>query len=157
MSAYEKKPASRFVLYALVGLAIGVACEWVASYAASSGSYQPGAPRFLAHFADPHIGVLIERIVYALLGLICGWAGEFFDRDTWSVTKASVANFLVIVPALTVTGALLGWTGAAGWAGIAGMVLVVVAIWIVIWCVAYLMARRQIARTNTELMRRHTA
>ncbi|MDO5722572.1 MAG: DUF3021 domain-containing protein [Actinomycetaceae bacterium] len=138
-------PALRVIFYATLGLTIGILIELVVS-SANGTTYLAGDPDFLNQFSNHNLAVLIERLVFALLGVVMGLSSELFNRDSWSLGRATAVHALVVTSSLTLAAITLKWI-PLGWA-IFGFILLVLGVFAVIWLVIWFSIARQVARIN---------
>lgn len=137
------------VIYALIGLAIGVISELIFS-AGNSTTYVPGVPAFLAQFDNQNVAVLLERIAYVLLGVVIGLASHLFNIESWSLTKATVVHYLVVLLSLGVCALTLKWM-PFGWAMVLGFVVPATVMYMVIWGAMWLRIFSQIKKASEGL------
>lgn len=137
---------------ALGGVTIGTFIEVFASLAA--GTYVPGTPEYLAAASNPLVAVLVERLLYALLGAISGAAGKLYDSEKLSLGAATAIHAPIIGISVLVIGVYLRWFPIDNpWAYV-GFILVFAAIYAVIWVCLWLYIKGQIKRANQKLAQR---
>ena len=96
-----KEIISNVVLGAAAGIAIGVTIEFIFSYiyggTASEAVYSPGVPEFLESFANVHTAVLIERVIYAVFGIVASFAGKVYEDEKRPVLLSRALHFGIIL------------------------------------------------------------
>lgn len=138
----------RAAIGGVVGIVVGVLIEL--AFSAHYGSaYVPGSSAFLAMFSNENAAVLVERCIYALLGVVQGAAGAILAVDRFSLAKATMLHMSVIVVSLIPAALYLRWI-PGGWA-IVGFVGITAGIYGVIWVVLWLCIRSQVRRLNGRL------
>ncbi len=135
---------------ALAGITIGSLQTLVAS-AAGSTRYTPGHPNFLAGFANENVAVLVQLIVYALVGVTCMLASEVYRSDRLSITAATLAHLVLVGGGVMTAGWYLKWFSGPT---IPGFAVVFFLVYAVVWVANYLRYRHMIDAVNTRLSER---
>ncbi|MCI5825775.1 MAG: DUF3021 domain-containing protein [Arcanobacterium sp.] len=136
------------VVGACIGITIGTSVELLFS-ALYSSSFSPGTSAFLEGFANVHVGVLIERIVYAVYGVICAFAGLLYRNETRPITLTSAIHFAIVLICGIAAGSYLKW-----WSGgieMFGVIAMFVVVYLVIWLITWLIERTEVAKMNEKL------
>lgn len=136
---------------AAIGIAIGTSIE-LAFSAALHGPYTAGVPSFRASFDNELTAILVERLVYAALGVVMGASAGLFRMERISLPMATASHLAICAGSVLAAGTYLHWFDLeAGLPfAIGSMLLVYGAIWVVSW----LWNRRTIDRMNANLPRR---
>ena len=122
----------------LAGVTVGTLQTLVVSSAGGT-RYTPGNPAFLSGFANENVAVLVELLVYALLGGVCMLASEVYRSDRLSIATSTLAH--------------LGLVGGSVLTAL-GFAVVFLIIYTVIWVANYLRYRRTINAVNARLSER---
>ncbi len=136
------------VLGACAGIAIGTSIELIFS-ASVEPTYTPGMPSFLEQYSNIHIGVLIERVVYALYGVICALAGRIYKNENRPLVLSTAMNVAIIAGCGLSVGFYLHW-----WRNVTeffGSLATILIVYLVIWIALYLHARTNVNKLNKQL------
>ncbi|MBY4798219.1 DUF3021 domain-containing protein [Collinsella sp. AGMB00827] len=137
------------ILGMLGGIVIGTTLELLGSAVHGGSAYVPGVPSFLASFANEHTAVLVERIVYALLGLTMNLPRRLFDLDRLSLAAATALHFLIVIGSLLVAGIYLQWAQMGP--QLISFIAIASAIYFVIWFIIWFSIRHKISQMNQRL------
>ena len=136
------------ILAALMGVGIGSLFELMMSIV-WGGGYSPGVPSFLGQFDDPMVGIVWERVGYALLGIVGHFSSLLFEVESMRLIVASVIHYAIIVVAFVTTALCLHWFPSVG--ALIGGVVSFSVVYLVIWLVNWLSARHRIEQINAQL------
>ena len=134
----------------LAGVTVGTLQTLVVSSAGGT-RYTPGNPAFLSGFANENLAVLVELLVYALLGGVCMLASEVYRSDRLSIATSTLAHLGLVGGSVLTAGWYLKWFSASTALGFAVVFLI---IYTVIWVANYLRYRRTINAVNARLSER---
>ncbi|MCI6584828.1 MAG: DUF3021 domain-containing protein [Mobiluncus sp.] len=137
------------LLGACVGVAIGTTIELVFSLTFAGTSFSPGTPEFLNGFTNSNLAVFVERVVYALYGIICSFAGLLYRDEHRPVALSAAMHFGVVILCGIAAGSYLKWW-SSGW-GMLGVIVSIVVIYLIIWLVTWLFTKGEVARMNEKL------
>ncbi|MDD7464684.1 MAG: DUF3021 domain-containing protein [Actinomycetaceae bacterium] len=137
---------------AAIGVTIGTTIElifsYIFSYIAGAG-YSPGVPAFLEQFQNSNNAVLIERMIYALYGVVCAFAGILYKNQTRPLVLTSAMHFgIILITGLAAGAYLKWWTSGIELLGIIGTIAVV---YLLIWLGIFLSTRAEVKRINNQL------
>lgn len=133
---------------AAIGVTIGTTIELIFSYIAGAG-YYPGVPAFLEQFQNSNNAVLIERMIYALYGVVCAFAGILYKNETRPLALTSAMHFgIILITGLAAGAYLKWWTSGIELLGIIGTIAVV---YLLIWLGIFLSTRAEVKRINNQL------
>lgn len=136
-------------LGAIAGIAIGTTLELV--FSAFRGSvYLPGTPEYLAKFQNQIVAVGLERLNYAVLGIILLFAASLYDKENISLLKASVLHLLVIFTSLSLTAYLMAWVPTKPLPYL-GFLLITLTVYAIIWCTIWLSIYKKIKKINQKI------
>ena len=137
----------RIVKGAASGIAIGCLIELLFSALFAGNSYVPGVPGFLASFANMNVAVLVERVLYALIGVAGVMASSLFDNEKRPLIVSTSIHCIVIAITVCSVGVVLGWV--RNWTGVISMLAIFLAVYALIWVCIYL-TERNIAKKMTR-------
>ncbi|WP_167202662.1 DUF3021 domain-containing protein [Actinomyces respiraculi] len=135
---------------ALGGITIG-SLTTLAFSAAHSTHYTPGVPEFLVGFANENVAVLVQLVVYALLGAVCMLASEVYRSDRLNMSTASLVHLVLVGGGVAAAGWYLQWFSGPT-ALRFGVVFILV--YAVIWVASYLRYRHVVNAVNARLSTR---
>lgn len=134
-----------------IGIAIGTSIE-LALAAAGGLPYTSGSPSFIAAFDNELTAILVERLVYAGVGVATGFGARIFQIERLSLLTATIAHLVLCMGAVLTAGVYLRWFALdASLIPFIGEILI---IYWVIWLIAWMQARRTVNRVNASLPRR---
>ena len=137
-----------------LGIPIGIAISFLIPLAISAsigdGNFYPCVPQLVQSLGSELNAVALQTLLNALYGGICGGASVIFDREDWSLVNQSGLFFLIIAGVFMPMAWLLRWMehnllGAAIYFG------EFIAIYLVIWAIQYLIARKRVRSFNEKL------
>lgn len=133
------------------GIAIGCMIELLFSYLSAQGAYAPGAPSFLERFSDVHQAVLIERGLYALIGVVSMLAARVYANEQRSLLLSTVLHVGAVGVMVMAAGLILGWFKSR--ADVLAAFAIFVVVYAVIWLRFYFYERRIARQFNEQLSR----
>ena len=137
------KTFQKLVIYMLLGIGVGNLLNLIFSIA--YGEFLPGKPMFIDSFSNVNTAVLVETIVFAILGLLQGLASNIFQSKLNDNIKiAFIAHYCLILLPLVLAGYYLKWFN--NFTAFLSMMLLASAIYVVIGVVKYLSIRKSIKR-----------
>lgn len=148
-----KEIISTVTLGAACGIAIGVTIEFIFSYIFSETItkvlYSPGVPEFLNSFTNIHTAVGIERVVYALFGIVATFAGKLYENEQRPLLLSSALHFAIVLSFGILAGAYLKWWNSG--IELLGIILTIILVYLMIWLGIYLSTREEIRKINKQL------
>ncbi len=137
------KTFQKLVIYMLLGIGVGNLLNLIFSMA--YGEFLPGKPMFIDSFSNVNTAVLVETIVFAILGLLQGLASNIFQSKLNDNIKiAFIAHYCLILLPLVLAGYYLKWFN--NFTAFLSMMLLASMIYVVIGVVKYLSIRKSIKR-----------
>ena len=137
------KTFQKLVVYMLLGIGVGNLLNLIFSMA--YGEFSPGKPIFIESFSSVNTAVLVETIVFAVLGLLQGLTSNIFQsklNDNIRITF--IAHYCLILLPLILAGYYLKWFN--NFTAFLSMMLLASMIYVVIGVVKYLSIRKSIKR-----------
>ena len=137
------KTFQKLVVYMLLGIGVGNLLNLIFSIA--YGEFSPGKPIFIESFSSVNTAVLVETIVFAVLGLLQGLTSNIFQsklNDNIRITF--IAHYCLILLPLILAGYYLKWFN--NFTAFLSMMLLASMIYVVIGVVKYLSIRKSIKR-----------
>lgn len=136
----------------IVNFIIGVGCGQILNllFSFKYGIYSPGVPTFLENFSSLNEAVLVENILFGLLGIILGISSELFKgKDKNNLIKITISHYLVQLVPFIIIGYILRWFTT--YSQIVGVLVSYTIIYIVVWLVNYLIIKQEIEKINRAL------
>ena len=137
------KTFQKLVVYMLLGIGVGNLLNLIFSMV--YGEFSPGKPMFIDSFSSVNTAVLVETIVFAVLGLLQGLTSNIFQsklNDNIRITF--IAHYCLILLPLILAGYYLKWFN--NFTAFLSMMLLASMIYVVIGVVKYLSIRKSIKR-----------
>lgn len=132
---------------ALAGVTIGT-LQSVAFSAINGPQYLPGVPDFLAGFANENTAVLVQLVVYALLGALCVLASAIYDVERLSIATATLTHVGLIGGGVFAAGWFLKWFSAHT---ALRFVVAFLLIYAALWAISWLYYSRTVKTVNARL------
>lgn len=143
-----KKIVGLTLVGAGIGIIIGTSIELIFSFIYSS-SYYPGVPEFLNSFGNENVAALIERLIYAVYGIIGSFAGLLYRNETRPLILNTALHFGIILICGIAAGSYLKWWGSSF--DMLGVIITIVLIYLLIWLFNWLVARAEVKKMNQKL------
>lgn len=139
----------KLVIYMLLGIGAGNLLNLIFSMA--YGEFSPGKPIFIESFSSVNTAVLVETIVFAILGLLQGLASNIFQSKLNDNIKITfIAHYCLILLPLVLAGYYLKWFSS--FTAFLSMILLASIIYLVIGVVKYFSIRKSIREINEKLL-----
>lgn len=115
-----------------------------------NGTFYSCVPELMEEIGTETGAVIVQTILSALLGVVCGGGSVIWEMDHWSLAKQSFLYFLLLAGVMLPIAYLTHWMehslkGACIYIGI------FVGIFLVIWVIQYAVWKVKIERLNKEL------
>ena len=145
----KKQAVLRSAIGIVGGIAIGYLISIFISLVWGQGYYTPCEPRLIERMGSEINAVLVQTLLYAVLGLTFGAASLVWETE-WPLAGQTACYFLVTAAVMMPTAYFLRWMEHSVW-GFLGYFGIYTAIFIFIWLSQYLTIRRNIKKMNTKL------
>ncbi len=150
----QKSTFTSILLAACAGITIGTTIELIFSFAQGGSYYSPGVPSFIAAFSSPHFAVLIERIIYAALGIASLISARIYDNEKYSLLFNTFRHISVMMLCVLLAGTYLHWWSSTP-QELLGSLCVFFAVYALIWVCIYVRARRNMKILENEIKKRN--
>lgn len=138
----------KIVAFSLMGIGIGSILSL--AFSLIHGNYSPGVPEFLESFSNTNKAMIVQTIIFTILGILQGFASEIFKNvDEQNFKTVFLKHYLLIMFPLLLAGYYLKW-----FVGLKTLILMVVFssfLYAVIALVSYLSVRNDIKKINSKL------
>ena len=138
----------KIVIFMLLGIGVGNVINLI--FGILYGQFYPGMPLYIQSFDNLNTAVLIQTLVYAILGLLQGLAGKVFQsklNDNIVIVFAS-HYFLIMLP-LVLVGYYLKWFSSL--TTLILMLITATVVYILIGIVRYFSIKNSISEINIKL------
>lgn len=144
----KKQAVLRGLIGIVAGISIGYLISIVTSLIWGQGYYTPCEPKVIESMGSEIGAVLVQTLLYAVLGLTFG-AGSLVWETEWSLVGQTASYFLVTAAVMMPTAYFLRWMehSVQGFLRYFG---IYAAIFILIWLSQYAVIRRNIKNMNTK-------
>ena len=138
----------KMVAFGLMGIGIGSILSL--AFSLIHGEYAPGVPEFLDSFSNTNKAMIVQTIMFIVLGILQGFASEIFKNvDEQNFKTIFLKHYLLIMFPLLLAGYYLKW-----FVGLKTLILMVVFssfLYSLIALVSYLSVRNDIKKINRKL------
>ena len=142
------KLLKKMVAFGLMGIGIGSILSL--AFSLIHGEYAPGVPEFLDSFSNTNKAMIVQTIIFIVLGILQGFASEIFKNvDEQNFKTIFLKHYLLIMFPLLLAGYYLKW-----FVGLKTLILMVVFssfLYSLIALVSYLSVRNDIKKINRKL------
>ncbi len=140
---------NRFIFKFAIGFSVGMlTCTFVTSILTTADINDGNAylcdPGFTALFGNELTAFLVQCLITGLYGALCISSTSIYEIEKWSLLKATVMHFFVIVVLFTVTAFSLRWIYPSD-IKVALIIYVCMAVaYFIIWIILYLSYKREV-------------
>ena len=138
----------KMVVFSLIGVGIGSILSLV--FSLIHGEYAPGVPEFLDGFSNTNKAMIVQTIIFIVLGILQGFSSEIFkNAGEQNFKMIFLKHYLLIMLPLLLAGYYLKW-----FVGLKTLMLMLVFssfLYAVIALVSYLSVRNDIKKINSKL------
>jgi len=93
----------KMVVFSLIGVGIGSILSLV--FSLIHGEYAPGVPEFLDGFSNTNKAMIVQTIIFIVLGILQGFASEIFKNvDEQNFKTIFLKHYLLIMLPLLLAG-----------------------------------------------------
>ena len=142
------KLLKKMVAFGLMGIGIGSILSL--AFSLIHGEYAQGVPEFLDSFSNTNKAMIVQTIIFIVLGILQGFASEIFKNvDEQNFKTIFLKHYLLIIFPLLLAGYYLKW-----FVGLKTLILMVVFssfLYALIALVSYLSVRNDIKKINSKL------
>ena len=132
----------------LLGIGVGNVINLI--FGILYGQFYPGMPLYIQSFDNLNTAVLIQTLVYAILGLLQGLAGKVFQSKlNDNIVIVFVSYYLLIMLPLVLAGYYLKWFSSVS--TLILMLITATVVYILIGIVRYFSIKNSIREINIKL------
>ena len=138
----------KIVIFMLLGIGVGNVINLI--FSILSGKFYPGIPLFIQSFDNLNMAVLIQTLVYAILGILQGLAGKVFQSKlNDNIIIVFVSHYFLIIIPLVLAGYYLKWFSSV--TTLILMLITATVVYILIGIVRYFSIKNSIREINIKL------
>ncbi len=115
-----------------------------------NGTFYSCVPELIKEIGTETGAVIVQTVLSALLGAVCGGASIIWEVDHWSLAKQTFLYFLLLAGAMLPIAYLTHWMEHS-MKGACIFIGVFVGIFLTIWVIQYVIWKVKIERLNKEL------
>ena len=138
----------KMVAFGLMGIGIGSILSL--AFSLIHGDYSPGIPEFLESFSNTNKAMIVQTIIFIVLGILQGFSSRIFKNvGEQNFKMIFLKHYLLIILPLLLAGYYLKW-----FAGLKTLILMIVFssfLYGVIALVSYLSVKNDIKKINGKL------
>ena len=138
----------KIVIFMLLGIGVGNVINLI--FGILYGQFYPGMPLYIQSLDNLNTVVLIQTLVYAILGLLQGLAGKVFQSKlNDNIVIVFVSHYLLIMLPLVLAGYYLKWFSSL--TTLILMLTTATVVYILIGIVRYFSIKNSIREINIKL------
>lgn len=132
------------------GVATGLLISVGISYFLDLSDYYPAPPRFVTQFDNQVQALIASILIWAAIGGVFSCTHLIFTEVDWSITKMTLAHFMVTYSLFLPLSILAGWYPIST-IDIVIFTIYFIVIYLIIWIISMIKARKDIAKINDIL------
>ena len=138
----------KIVIFMLLGIGVGNVINLI--FGILYGQFYPGMPLYIQSFDNLNTAVLIQTLVYAILGLLQGLAGKVFQSKlNDNIIIVFVSHYFLIIIPLVLAGYYSKWFSSVS--TLILMLIIATVVYILIGIVRYFSIKNSISEINIKL------
>ena len=138
----------KIVIFMLLGIGVGNVINLI--FSILSGKFYPGVSLYIQRFDNLNMAVLIQTLVYAILGILQGLAGKVFQSKlNDNIVIVFVSHYFLIILPLVLAVYYLKWFSS--FTTLILMLITATVVYILIGIVRYFSIKNSIREINIKL------
>ena len=146
----KKEIIKRGLLGIPVGITIGYLMTIINSLIFGNGNYYPVTPELVASMGNEINAVMLQSLLYAVIGFSFASSSVVWNMDSWSMLKQTALYFIINAVVMMPIAYGLNWMQHNS-KGIIIYLAVFTLYFAVIWLIQYFIWKRYLKRMNTKL------
>ena len=132
----------QIILLSVIGAVMGIAIWFIMLLAHN--------PKALSDDSRNTGFIILNIFLSALFGACCLGGSFVYDIEEWSILRATVTHFIIVFAGFNIIGLSLGWFA---FGSIEYLIIhaVMIAAYIMIWLIQYLIYKQKVRELNREL------
>ena len=138
----------KIIIFMLLGIGVGNVINLI--FSILNGQFYPGMPLYIQSFDNLNMAILIQTLVYAILGILQGLVGKVFQSKlNDNIIIVFVSHYFLIMLPLMLAGYYLKW-----FSSFTTLILILITatmVYILIGIVRYFSIKNSIREINIKL------
>ena len=138
----------KIVIFMLLGIGVGNVINLI--FSILNGQFYPGVPLYIQSFDNLNMAVLVQTLVYGILGILQGLVGKVFQSKlNDNIIIVFVSHYFLIMLPLMLAGYYLKW-----FSSFTTLILILITatmVYILIGIVRYFSIKNSISEINIKL------
>ena len=138
----------KIIIFMLLGIGVGNVINLI--FSILNGQFYPGMPLYIQSFDNLNMAILIQTLVYAILGILQGLVGKVFQSKlNDNIIIVFVSHYFLIMLPLMLAGYYLKW-----FSSFTTLILILITatmVYILIGIVRYFSIKNSISEINIKL------
>ena len=138
----------KIIIFMLLGIGVGNVINLI--FSILNGQFYPGVPLYIQSFDNLNMAVLVQTLVYGILGILQGLVGkEFQSKLNDNIIIVFVSHYFLIMLPLMLAGYYLKW-----FSSFTTLILILITatmVYILIGIVRYFSIKNSIREINIKL------
>lgn len=142
----------KLIIRIIVGFLVGAIMGNLITLLVNLG-YGEGARIVFEHQVEAMgytLAIILQTILSGLLGSVCFGGVSFYDIDSWSLLKATIAHSVSILIGFIIVFTVLRWV-PFNIVSCLAIALIVIVVYALIWAIMYLIWKKEVERMNEDL------
>ena len=135
-----------------LGMAIGYTINIIFSLAFANGYYGAVHPELIEAFGNEINAVIIQAILWGLLGFIYSGFSVIWEKDNWSLVKQTTIVFFVYLLPMMIVGYILKWY-TFNILQVIIFISIFILIFFIIWILIYLKTKKDVDALNAKIQK----
>ena len=138
----------KIVIFMLLGIGAGNVINLI--FSILNGQFYPGVPLYIQSFDNLNMAVLVQTLVYGILGILQGLVGKVFQSKlNDNIVIVFVSHYFLIMLPLVLAGYYLKWFSSL--TTLILMLITATVVYILIGIVRYFSVKNSISEINIKL------
>ena len=151
---------NKFILKFSIGFSLGIiVCTIITSIMTTNtindGNTYICDPGFIKMIGNELAAFIIQCIVSGIFGALCLSSNIVYELEDWSILKATVTHFLIVMTLFFITGFYLRWLYPKDYIMNGIIILVMIIIYIFIWLTQYISYKKEVKRINKKIKKKN--
>lgn len=138
----------KIIIFMLLGIGVGNVINLI--FSILNGQFYPGVPLYIQSFDNLNMAVLVQTLVYGILGILQGLVGKVFQSKlNDNIIIVFVSHYFLIMLPLMLAGYYLKW-----FSSFTTLILILITatmVYILIGIVRYFSIKNSISEINIKL------
>ena len=146
----------RVIVFSSIGFGYGVLAGVLISALTSSAGYADGAyhicsKEFIDAVGNPMAALTLQMLATGLYGALCMGGSAIYSIESWGLLKCTLIHYFMCIVPYLIMGVLLRWYNAGNVSSLIIMLVLMTAVYGIIWLVNFLSYRKELRKLNMQL------